>query len=42
MKHGLSYSKAYGNLLGPGIKLVSLALADRFFSAEPPGILGEG
>ena len=26
-----------GDLLGPGIKLVSPALAGRFFTTEPPG-----
>ena len=36
--HGLSYSEArMQDLPGPGIKLVSPALAGRFFTTEPPG-----
>ena len=35
--HRLSCSKAMQNLPGPGIEPVSPALADRFFTTEPPG-----
>ena len=37
MAHGLSWLCCTWNLPGPGIKLVSPALAGRFFTAEPPG-----
>ena len=35
--HRLSCSVAMQDLLGPGIKLVSLALQGRLLTAEPPG-----
>ena len=35
--HGSSCSMACGNLPGPGTESVSLTLAGRFFTTEPPG-----
>ena len=39
--HGLGNSMAWGNLPGPGIKQVSLALQGKFLTAGPLGKLGK-